>query len=82
MVREENWCSPKGGKQGIRAMIFTTLIAHIQSKLDKRRRYLRAAAEIGSLTPRDLADLRADPADMLRSIRREIYGSPAGSASR
>jgi hypothetical protein len=55
-------------------MILTALIARLQQSLDRRRRYLRLVAEIESLTPRDLADMRGDRAEMLATARRQIYG--------
>lgn len=55
-------------------MIFSRLVATAQDRLEKRRRYSRLAAEIQALTPRDLADLRADRGQMLRDTYRQIYG--------
>lgn len=50
------------------------LIARAQDRIAKRRRFNRMADEIASLSPRDLADLRADRGEMLRHAYKEIYG--------
>jgi hypothetical protein len=50
------------------------LINYAQDRLAKRRQYNRLADEIISLTPRDLADLRADRGEMLRHAYRKVYG--------
>ncbi|MDQ0472974.1 hypothetical protein [Labrys wisconsinensis] len=55
-------------------MIFASIIARIQDRLAKRRRYLRLVAEIESLTQRDLADVRGDVTDMLNAAWHEVYG--------
>jgi hypothetical protein len=55
-------------------MILASLIARIKDRLDKRIRYRRLVAEIESLTPRDLADMRADRGEMLAHAYRQIYG--------
>lgn len=51
------------------------IVANFQRQLADRRRYLRAVAEIDTLSARDLADLRADPAEMRRHAWQEIYGN-------
>ena len=55
-------------------MIFSRLVATAQNRLEKRRRYNRLAAESGALSPRDLADMRADRGQMLRDAYKHIYG--------
>jgi hypothetical protein len=50
------------------------LIAYAQARIEKRREYNRLADEIASLSPRDLADLRADRGEMLRHAYRKVYG--------
>ena len=55
-------------------MILAALIARIQDRLTKRRRYLQLVAEIESLTPRDLADMRGDVTDMLHAAWQDVYG--------
>lgn len=68
--------APRGGMQRIRTMIFAPLIISLQSKFRKRRRYLRAVAEVKGLSTRDLIDLRADATDMLRCLKNEFDGEP------
>lgn len=55
-------------------MLFTNLIIRAQRRLEKRRRYNRLANEIEGLSPRELADMRADRSQMLGDLRRAIYG--------
>ena len=55
-------------------MIFQNLVSHAQDRLAKRRQYNRLANEIASLSPRDLADLRADRGEMLRHAYQTVYG--------
>ena len=55
-------------------MIFQNLVARTQDRIAKRRHYNRLASEIESLTPRDLADLRADRGEMLRHAYMSVYG--------
>jgi hypothetical protein len=55
-------------------MLFTNLLIHAQRRLEKRRRFNRLANEIECLSPREIADLQADRAQMLGDLRREIYG--------
>lgn len=55
-------------------MIIQNLISRAQDRIAKRRRFNRMANEIASLSPRDLADLRADRSEMLRHAYNEIYG--------
>ncbi len=54
-----------------------SLIAAVQKQLADRRRYLSLVAEIESLTPHDLADLRADPVEMRRAAYINVYGRAA-----
>lgn len=54
--------------------MFQSIITYAQSRIEKRRQYNRLAHEIASLTPRDLADLRADRGEMLRHAYKNIYG--------
>jgi hypothetical protein len=56
------------------AMIFSNLVASTQSRLAKRRHYNRLVAEIESLSPRDLSDLRADRGEMLFHAYKNVYG--------
>ena len=55
-------------------MIFQNLVARTQDRIAKRRHYNRLANEIASLSPRDLADLRADRGEMLRHAYLTVYG--------
>lgn len=55
-------------------MIFTDLIVATQRRIAKRRRFNRLAAEIQGLTNRELSDMHADRHQMMRELRREIYG--------
>ena len=55
-------------------MILSNLVAKTQSHLAKRRQYNRLVAEIESLSPRDLSDLRADRSEMLHHAYRRVYG--------
>ncbi|MEW9805973.1 hypothetical protein [Mesorhizobium marinum] len=50
------------------------LITYAQHRIEKRREYNRLAAEIASLSQRDLADLRADRGEMLRHVYNKVYG--------
>jgi hypothetical protein len=56
------------------SMIFSNLVRHARSRIDKRMRYGRLVAEIQSLTHRDLADMGADRGEMLRHAYLDIYG--------
>lgn len=51
-----------------------SLIGFASSRIRKHREYNRLAQEIANLTPRDLADLRADRGEMLRHVHKKIYG--------
>ena len=53
------------------------IVANLQRQLADHRRYRRAIAEIDAMTPRDLADLRADPTEMYRYAWQEVYGNRA-----
>ncbi len=55
-------------------MIIASFVAHIQDRLAKRSLFNRLVREIESLTERDLADLRADRADLLHGVYRQVYG--------
>jgi len=55
-------------------MLFAGLLINAQRRLEKRRRFNQLSAEIEGLTSRDLADLHADRGEMLRDLRRAIYG--------
>lgn len=55
-------------------MIFSNLVAKTQKQIAKRKQYNRLVAEIESLSPRDLSDLRADRSEMLYHAYRRVYG--------
>jgi hypothetical protein len=55
-------------------MIFSNLVKHARSRIEKRARYSRLVAEIEGLTARDLADIGADRGEMLRHAWRDVYG--------
>lgn len=55
-------------------MNFNRIIEGAQHRIEKRRRYNRLVNEIMSMTPRDMADIRADRGQMLRDAYSEIYG--------
>jgi len=55
-------------------MIFSNLVKHARTRMEKRARYSRLVAEIQGLTPRDLADIGADRGEMLRHAYRDVYG--------
>jgi hypothetical protein len=55
-------------------MILTDLVSRTQQHLAKRRHFNRLIAEIESLSPRDLADLRADRGEMIRHARKQVFG--------
>ena len=57
--------------------MISSLIATIRKRLEDRRRYNRAIAEIESLNLRDLSDMRADPVEMARAAYANIYGKVA-----
>ncbi|HEV7255130.1 MAG TPA: hypothetical protein VGN97_18745 [Mesorhizobium sp.] len=50
------------------------LVARVQERLEKRRRYNRLVNEILGMSARDLIDIRGDRGQMLRDAYREIYG--------
>lgn len=54
--------------------MITNLIAAFRKRRADRRRYNRAIAEIEQLNIRDLIDLDADSADLMRGAYRQIYG--------
>jgi len=55
-------------------MIFSNLVTHAKSRINKRLRYNRLVAEIESLTNRDLVDMGADRGEMLRHAYLDVYG--------
>jgi len=55
-------------------MIFSNLVKHARTRIEKRMRYGRLVAEIEGLTPRDLADMGADRSEMLRHAYLDVYG--------
>lgn len=55
-------------------MIFSNLVKHTKSRIEKRMRYSRLVAEIESLTHRDLADIGGDRSEMLRHAWLDVYG--------
>jgi len=55
-------------------MMFSNLVKHAKSRIDKRLRYNRLVAEIESLTNRDLVDIGGDRTEMLRHAYRDVYG--------
>lgn len=55
-------------------MLFAGLMINAQRRVEKRRRYNRLAAEIQALSPREILDLNVDQTQMLRDLRRAIYG--------
>jgi hypothetical protein len=54
--------------------MFSNLVKHAKSRIDKRMRYNRLVAEIESLTHRDLVDIGGDRTEMLRHAYRDVYG--------
>lgn len=55
-------------------MTLNSFVARAQARIEKRRRYNRAVAEINSLSSRDLSDMRADRSEMLYWARKDILG--------
>jgi hypothetical protein len=55
-------------------MIFHDIVSRARAHIAKRRHYNRLAAEIEGLSPRDLADLRADRSEMLHHAYQAVYG--------
>lgn len=55
-------------------MIIDSLLSRARDSIARRKRFNRMVAEVNALSSRDLADLRADRAQMLYDIRKEIYG--------
>lgn len=51
-------------------MIFNDL----QNRFARRRQYKRLVAEIDTLTPRDLTDIRADRSELLYRAYQQVYG--------
>ena len=54
--------------------MFSNLVKHAKSRLDKRVRYNRLVSEIEGLTHRDLVDMGADRGEMLRQAYLHVYG--------
>lgn len=54
--------------------MFDTLVTRARASIAKRKRYNQLAAEINSLSERDLADMRASRSEMLRHAHNQIYG--------
>ena len=54
--------------------MFSNLVRHAKSRIDKRVRYNRLVSEIEGLTHRDLVDMGADRGEMLRQAYLHIYG--------
>ena len=71
--REESTGRRVGGNRRMISM-FSNLVKHARSRIDKRLRYGRLVAEIESLTHRDLVDMGADRGEMLRHAYLDIYG--------
>jgi hypothetical protein len=72
---------PQGGNRGTLVMmiasplsVFSNLIERARAQLAKRREYKRLVTEIEGFSTRDLADIRADRSEMLRSAYRKVYG--------
>jgi uncharacterized protein YjiS (DUF1127 family) len=55
-------------------MIFSNLVKHARTRIEKQMRYSRLVAEIEGLTARDLADMGADRGEMLRHARLDVFG--------
>jgi hypothetical protein len=55
-------------------MIFSNLVKHARTRIEKRMRYGRLVAEINGLTSRDLADIGGDRGEMLRHAYLDVYG--------
>jgi hypothetical protein len=51
-----------------------TLISTFRKRLDDRRRYNKAMAEIEALNISDLVDMGADRTELERGVWRQIYG--------
>ena len=48
--------------------------SYAHKRIEQRREFNRLANEIAGLSSRDLADLRADRAEMLRHAYKQVYG--------
>ena len=51
-----------------------SLLATVHKQIADRRRYRHALAEIDSLSPRDLTDMRGDWAEMRYQAWESVYG--------
>jgi len=54
--------------------MFDNLLSRARQSIDRRRRYNQLVSEINSLSERDLADMRANRAEMLYQVCKQIYG--------
>lgn len=54
--------------------MITSLLNRARNRLAKRMQYNRIVDEIQALSQRDLVDMGADRADMLRRAYQDIYG--------
>ena len=54
--------------------VFSNLIERARARIAKRREYQRLVAEIEGFSARELADIRGDRSEMLRSAYRKVYG--------
>lgn len=54
--------------------MFASVYKNVRSRIEKRQRYNRLAAEILGMTDRDLADINGNRTDMLLHAYREVYG--------
>ena len=55
-------------------MIFSATLAHIRAILVKRSTYAQLVIEIEGMSQRDLADMRADRAELLHQAYVQVYG--------
>ena len=55
-------------------MFFDRILDRPRKSMDKRRSYNRLVAEIQSMSDREIADIRGDRGEMLRSAHQQIYG--------
>ena len=68
---------PGNNKKRNPVMTFSGIIAQIKDRRAKRAQFLRIADEINAMSQHDLADIRGDRTEMLRSAYLEIYGERA-----
>lgn len=55
--------------------MFSTIVNTARDRVAKRRRYNQLVNEIMGMSPRDLADINGNRADMLHHAYSEVYGS-------